>query len=60
MATYSTFGHIDKFQQEVESFSTYRERLTCFMEARNIEDGRKVVVLLSVIGTNYFPLRLHQ
>ena len=56
MATYSTFGHINEFQPEVESFSTYRERLTCFMEANNIEDGRKVAVLLSVIGTKYFSL----
>ena len=26
------------------------------MEANNIEDGRKVAVLLSVIGTKYFSL----
>lgn len=56
MATCPAFGHIDEFQPGIESFSAYKERLHCFMEANEIGDGRQVAVLLSVIGTKYFSL----
>ena len=56
MAVLTTFGHIDEFRPELESFSTYRERLKLFFVANKIEDDRQVAVLLSVIGTKHYSL----
>ena len=56
MAASTTFGHIDKFRPELESFSTYREQLELFFIANKIEDDRQVAVLLSVIGTKHYSL----
>ena len=54
----ATFGRIQEFIPESESFSTYVERLQLFFEANDVSDGKKVPVLLSVIGAkNYALLR---
>ena len=51
-----TFGVIEPYQPETESFTAYSERVLLFFEANNIEEGRRVPVLLSVIGTKLYSL----
>ena len=44
------FGQIQKFEPDNELFSTYIEHLELFFEANDVADGKRVPVLLSVIG----------
>ena len=48
MAT--VIGHLPEFDPEKDSITAYVGRVKLFIEANGIEDGRKVAVLLSVIG----------
>ena len=51
------FGQIQGFEWD-ELFSTYIERLELFFETNDVPDGKRVPVLLSVIGAkNYALLR---
>ena len=54
MAT--VIGQLPPFNPESESLTTYVERVKLFIEANGIEDGRKVAVLLSVIGGKVYSL----
>ena len=57
MAT-STYGKMEEFNPEVESFATYGERIFLFFEANGIEEAKRVPIFLSIIGTkNYALLR---
>jgi hypothetical protein len=56
MSHYTTFGHIEEFNSDLESFAAYRERVQCFFLANNIEEERQVAVLLSVLGTKTHSL----
>ena len=56
MATLTTFGHIDKFSPEVETFSAYCECVELFFRANEIPDDRQVAVLLSIVGTKSYSL----
>ena len=52
----SSIGKIDEFKPEGESITTYLERMELFFTTNNIEDGKKVIVFLSVIGANAYTL----
>ena len=56
MSTATTFGRIEEFNSEVESFSAYHERIELFFVANEIPEERQVAVLLSIIGTKNFSL----
>ncbi|XP_069109851.1 uncharacterized protein [Argopecten irradians] len=43
-------GKIDNFDDSVESWKCYQERLEQFFKANEVPNGKKVPVLLSVIG----------
>ena len=55
MAT-QQLGRMQEFEPDTESISAYLERLQLFFEANDIADGKKVSVLLTVIGRNNFSL----
>ena len=44
-------GHIGELKPEVETITTYLERLEVFLAANGIEEGRKSAVPLSCIGS---------
>ena len=46
-----TLGTMDPFDPDIDSWPAYSERLEQFFVANNIADGKKVAVLLTVIGT---------
>ena len=56
MSTATTFGKIEEFNSEVESFSAYCERVECFFVANEIPEKRQVAVLLSIISTKNVSL----
>ncbi len=58
MATTFTFGKIEEFNSDMESFAAYKERVRLFLDANDIPAARRVSVFLSIIGTrNYSLLR---
>ena len=59
MVTTSTIGQMDAFQPELESFSTYKARLRLFLDANAVEEGRRVPVMLTVIGPKHYALLHH-
>ena len=44
------FGCIQEFQPESESITAYFERLEMFFAANDVEEDKRVPVLLSVVG----------
>ena len=52
----STFGRIEQFDPELESFATYEERIRLFFEANDIAEEKKVPIFLSIIGTRSYSL----
>ena len=56
MASNNTYGHIDEYQPELESFRAYSERIQLFFLANKIPESRRVAVLLSIMGTKNFSL----
>ena len=54
MAAY--IGHIDAFDEAREQWSTYVERFEHFVAANDVEDGKHVSVLLSVMGAACYGL----
>ena len=54
MAT--TIGQILEFQPDNETFSSTVERVQLFFTAYDIADDKKVVVLLSVVGSKTYSL----
>ena len=55
MAT-STYGKMEEFNPELESFATYGERIFLFFEANGIEEAKRVPIFLSIIGTKSYAL----
>ena len=47
-------GHIGEFKPEVESITTYLERIEVFLAANSIVDDQKSAVLLSCIGSSMY------
>ena len=46
----ATFGQIQEFRPESESFAAYVERVQLFFTANDIPDEKKTAVFLSVVG----------
>ena len=51
-----TFGQINEFHPENESFSVYLERFELFVLANSIADSKKVPLFLTVLGGNTYGL----
>ena len=51
-----TLGTMDPFDPDTDSWPAYSERLEQFFVANDIADGKKVAVLLTVIGTKAYTL----
>ena len=51
-----TIGKISEFVEGKENFENYVERLEQYFAANEIGDGKKVAVLLSVIGPNTYAV----
>ena len=49
-----TFGQINEFRPENESFSVYLERFELFVLANSIPDSKKVLFFLTVLGGNTY------
>ena len=49
-------GRIQEFEPETEPFSAYWERLQLFFDANDIVEGKRVSVLLTVIGAKHYAL----
>ena len=56
MASWGFIGHIDTFDESVEQWATYVERFEHFVLANEIEEDKRVVVLLSVVGAKTYGL----
>ena len=56
MASWGFIGHIDAFDESVEQWATYVERFEHFVLANEIEEDKRVVVLLSVVGAKTYGL----
>ena len=52
----TTLGHLGKFDSSEERILVYLEYVELFFSANGIEDNKKVVVLLSVIGPKTYAL----
>lgn len=50
MSTIALFGRINEFKPKTEAQSTYIEQLQKFFEGNDIADGKKVAMLLSLMG----------
>ena len=51
-----TLGTMDPFDPDTDSWPAYSERLGQFFVPNDIADGKKVAVLLTVIGTKGYTL----
>ena len=51
-----TFGTMDPFDPDTDNWPAYAERLEQFFVANDIADGKKVAVLLTLIGTKAYTL----
>lgn len=49
-------GSMDSFRPEEESWAAYIERFQCFVDCNQVEQGRKVAMLLTVIGSKTYGL----
>lgn len=52
----ATIGHIDAFDEAIEQWTTYIERFDHFTKANDIDEEKRVPVLLSVMGTKMYGL----
>ena len=55
MAT-STLGTLQEFKPEVETITAYLERLKAYYDANDVQSGKRVAVLLSVIGPKTYSI----
>lgn len=53
---FASVGHMDRFDTTVEDWTTYVEQVEQYCVANEIEDERKVAVLLSVMGAKTYNL----
>ena len=51
-----TFGQINEFRPDNESFSVYLERFELFVLANSIADSKKIPLFLTVLGGNTYGL----
>ena len=52
----ATVGRIEEFNPEKERISVYLERVELFFVANDVEDGKQVATLLSMIGSKTYAL----
>jgi len=52
----TTIGQMQEFDSSSDQISTYLERIEIFFQANGIADGKKVAVLLSIIGRKTYSL----
>ena len=52
----ATIGKLSEFIPECESLTAYVERVELYFEANKIEEGRKVSVFLSVLGSKTYSV----
>ena len=52
----ATVGRIEEFNPEKERISAYLERVELFFVANDVEDGKQVATLLSMIGSKTYAL----
>jgi hypothetical protein len=50
----TTYGKINEYQPEEEKITSYLERVDILFSANNFAEGKRVVVLLSVIGSKTY------
>jgi hypothetical protein len=52
----ASIGRIEPYEEGVEDWPTYIERLESYMDANDIDDGKRVATLISVIGPKTYGL----
>ena len=56
MAVPPTFGRVQEYKLENELFSAYLKGIQLFFLANGVEDDKKVVVFLSIVGSKTYSL----
>ena len=56
MAQKAVLGCMDTYNPDTDDWSAYVKRLNLFFEANEIEDEKKVAVILTVLGTKAYSL----
>ena len=52
----AVYGNVGVFEEKVESFEDYRDRVDCFMSANSIEQAKRTDLFLVIIGPEAFKL----
>lgn len=55
MASFGLIGRIDPFDETIESWGNYVERLDQYFEANEVDNTKKVSSLLTLIGGKHIP-----
>ena len=50
------YGNVCVFEEKVESFEDYRDRVDCFMSANSIDQAKRTDLFLAIIGPESFKL----
>ena len=50
------YGNVGVFDEKVESFEDYRDRVDCFMSANSIDQAKHTDLFLAIIGLEAFKL----
>ena len=48
----AVYGNVGVFEEKVESFEDYRDRVDCFMSANSIEQAKRTDLFLAIIVKN--------
>ena len=51
-----TFEQISKFQPELESIETYKQRVKMFLQANEVATKKEVPIFLSIVSASNFAL----
>ena len=52
----AVYGNVGVFDEKVESFEDYRDRVDCFMSANYIDQAKHTDLFLAIIGPDAFKL----
>ena len=55
----AVYGNVGVFEEKVESFEDYRDKVDCFMSANSIEQAKRTDLFLAIIGPEAFKLVKH-
>ena len=50
----AVYGNVGVFEEKVESFEDYRDRVDCFMSANSIDQVKRTDLFLAIIGPEAF------